>query len=99
MWGILQGHQFDALRQVAYHRVAHRLIVVDQRVGQIARERYRGGEWQTVLPAHDAFRRPHGVALFHDARAAANHHPREVRRLQWLLSLENPGSPGLRLDA
>ncbi len=81
-------HQFDALRQVAYYRIAHRLFVIDQGIGQIARERDRGGEWQTVLPSHDAFRRPHGVALFHDARGAADHHACDVRRLQWLLSLK-----------
>jgi hypothetical protein len=49
MRSILQGHQFDALRQVAYHRVAYSLIVVGKRVGQIARERYRGGKWQALL--------------------------------------------------
>src|SRR5216683_3560988 len=88
MRGILQGHQFDTLRQVAYHRVAHSLIVVGKRVGQIARERYRGSKWQAVLPAHDAFRRPHGVPLFHETRGATNNHPRDVLRLQWMLSLE-----------
>ena len=86
MRSILQGRQFDALCQVAYHRVAHSLIVVGKRVRQIARERYRGGKWQAVLPSHDAFRRPHGVPLFHDARGAANNHPRDVLRLQWMLA-------------
>ena len=30
MRGILQGLQFDALRQVAYHRVAYSFIVVEE---------------------------------------------------------------------
>jgi len=81
VWGILQAYQFDAPRQVADHRVVYRLLVIDQGIGQIARERDRSGEWQAVLPAHDALRRPYGVALFHDTRATANHHPCKVRRL------------------
>ncbi len=79
--GILQDHQFDTLRQVAYHRVAHCLFVVDQGVGQITRERDRGGEWQAVLPSHDALRCSHGVAFFHDPWRPADHHACNVR---WL---------------
>ena len=76
--GILQRHQFDALRQVAYARVVYCLIIVDERIGEIARECYRGRKWQAILPSHDAFRRTHGVALFHDARNTMQHHPRDV---------------------
>src|SRR5215467_27211 len=89
MRGLLQGLQFNALRQVAYYRIAYGLIVVDQRIGQIAREGYRGSKGQTVLPSHDAFRCPHGVPLFHDTRGTANHHARDMLRLQWMLALKS----------
>ena len=88
MRGILQGLQCDALRQVAYHRVTYSLIVVDQRVGQIACERYRGSKGQTVLPSMTLSGGSHGVPLFHDTRCAANNHACDVLWLQWMLTLK-----------
>jgi hypothetical protein len=89
MRSILQGHQFDALRQVAYHWVMHSLIVVGKH------------ERATVLCAHrratagdrgcrGRTATAHGSAGAGGTLAAVGHAPRGLQRQRGRLELLQP---------
>src|SRR5262250_1391778 len=61
-----ERHQLDALRENPHERVVQRLVVVGERIGEIARQGHRRREGQTVLPPEDVLGGARRMPLLRD---------------------------------
>ena len=69
------GHdrnQLDTLRQIADYGVLHRCIVIEERIGQVARQGDGGGEGRRHRLPMMVSRLAHGMALIHDVLVATD---------------------------
>src|SRR5215831_15438970 len=83
-----ERHQLDAVRETPHERIVQRLVVVGERIGEIARQGYRRREGQAVLSPEDVLGGARRMPLLHDARRAADHHSRDPPGIEWALALE-----------
>ena len=86
--GLLQRSQLDPTSQLAHERVRDGVLVVDERIGHVPRQRDRRGEGQAVLSAEHVVGLAGCVPLLHDAGRAADRDARDRAGVERMLALE-----------